>query len=168
MSKLNKLIQSQSNLDPWRKAIVFTPSVYDYGERKMLRFWDDGGVYLLKKSQMNGRHAELFTYCLYEDLKASTDILSLRLDYRETTSSSDEPGLSLSIRFDQQYIKEDIRFFFRRAENETNKYDLYLAEPQEINGKLISILKDEKFENSEGTWTRQVDRTEMKDVVTGL
>ena len=162
-SDLIKIIETESRIDPWRRAIVATPSVYDFGLYKMLRFSDQGGIYLLRKSQMNGRHAELFTYCLYEDLKAGAEPLSLMTSYRETISTDDEPGLSFSRRLNQ----EDVRLYLRYKEA-ADRYELQLEKPQETEGELRAVLEDEGFEMKNGCWTRLVDRAEMKATVLAL
>ena len=163
-SDLVNIIESELHIDPWRRAIVTMPSVYDYGLYKMLRFSDEGGVYLLRKWQMNGRHAELFTYCLYENLEAREEPLSLMLSYRETTSTDDEPSLSLSQRFGQ----DEVTFYLRRSEHAADEYELRLDEPQEPEGNLRAVLEDEGFEQQGGWLTRLVDRAEMKAAVLTL
>ena len=162
-SDLIKIIENDSHMDSWRRAIVTTPRVYDYGLYKMLRFSDQGGIYLLRKSQMNGRHAELFTYCLYEDLKARAEPLSLTTSYRETISTDDEPSLSFSRRLDH----EDIRLYLRYKDAAVG-YELQLEEPQEPEGKLRAVLEDLGFEMKNGYCTRLVDRAEMEATLLAL
>ena len=161
--ELIKIIESEPYIDLWRKAIVAMPKVYDYGLYKMLRFSDEGGVYLLRKSQMNGRHAELFTYSLHEDLKASAEPLSFMVTYRETTTTDDEPGLSLSRPFGQ----DDVRFYLR-SEDAAGMYKLHMSEPEEPDGKLRAVLEEEGFEEKGGRWARLIDRADMKATVLTL
>ena len=80
---LADIIASGHETDPWRAAILTTPEVYDYGLYRMLRFSSENRVYLLRKSQMNGKHAELFSFFLFEDLKAAPKPLSLSVSYYE-------------------------------------------------------------------------------------
>ena len=161
---LVNIIESESNIDPWRRAIVATPAVYDYGRNKMLRFSYEGGIYLLRKSQMNGRHAELFTYCVYEDLKAQEDSLAFTVTYRETTSTDDEPGLSLWMRLGQH----DVTFYLCRSEPGADGYELYLDDPDGPEGSLRTVLEDVGFEEREGWLTRIVGRAEIKTAVLTL
>ena len=161
---LVNIIESESNIDPWRRAIVTTPAVYDYGRYKMLRFSYEGGVYLLRKSQMNGRHAELFTYCVYEDLKAGEESISLIVTYRETISTDDEPGLSLRRRLGQHHVT----FYLCRSEHGADGYELYLDEPDELEGNVRTVLEDDGFEEQDGWLTRRVDRAEIKAAVLTL
>jgi hypothetical protein len=107
---LRKIIAPDKKIDPWRQVILDTPTVYDYGAHRILRFSGEGGVYLLRKSQMNGRHAELFTYCLREDLRIASP-LALTIGYYEAISTDEEPALSLSRRFGH----DDLTFYRIRA-----------------------------------------------------
>ena len=161
---LVNIIESESNIDPWRRAIIATPAVYNYGQYKMLRFSNEGGIYLLRKSQMNGRHAELFTYCVYEDLKAEEESLSLMVTYQETISTDDEPVLSLLGCIGQH----DVTFYLGRAEHDAGGYELYLAEPKELEGNLRSVLEDDGFEEQDEWLTKRVERGEIKAAVLSL
>lgn len=154
---LAKIIELEPNIDPWRQAILATPAAYDYGSYKMLRFSEDGGVYLLRKSQMNGKHAELFTYCIFEDLKATSNPVSLTVDYEETTSTYEEPKLRLSTHFYGQYI-----VFNLCLQKAPDVYELYLREPQEPGSELRNVLEVEAFEEKDGRWKKVVDRVGMK------
>ncbi len=99
-AELIRIIDECDDIDPWRAAIISTPSVYGYGSKKMLRFIDSEDeetfdIYMLSKSQMNGRHAELFTFCLKQTLLHSPLVKSFEIDYEETISTDDQPHLIL-------------------------------------------------------------------------
>ena len=160
---LSKIIELEPNVDPWRQAVLTTPAVYDYGLYRMLRFSDAGGVYLLRKSQMNGRHAELFTYCIFQELKAKSEPFSMTVSYYETTSTDEEPGLCLSHHFDGDEVT-----FYLCLGNAPDGYELYLDDPQEPGGGLRAVLEAEGFEEKEGGWTKVVDRGGMKSAVSSL
>ena len=160
---LAKNIELEPNIDPWRRAILATPAVYGYGLYRMLRFSDDGGVYLLRKSQMNGRHAELFTYCIFENLKTTSKPFALTASYYETTSTDEEPKLCLS----RHFHGEDVAFYLCLG-NAPDAYQLYLHEPQEPGSELRTVLEDEGFEQKDGRWTKVVDRGGMKAAVLSL
>ncbi len=160
---LSTIIDSASDIDPWRKAILATPSVYEYGLYRMLRFADNGGVYILRKSQMNGRHAELFTYCLHENLMGESKPLALTISYYETTSTDEEPGLYLVTHFGGEEVK-----FYLSLGDSPDGYELYLEEPEEPSDQLRAILEDEGFEDRDGWLTKDVELTEMKPQVFSL
>lgn len=98
--QLDAIIEGAERLEPWRDAIVHCPSVFDYCQRGSIRVDDSGTIYLLKRSQMNGAHAELFTFCLYHKLKVEAvkgGLNPLKLmAYYYVNETSIEPG----IRFD--------------------------------------------------------------------
>lgn len=160
---LSTIIDSASDIDPWRKAILTTPSVYEYGLYRMLRFADNGGVYILRKSQMNGRHAELFTYCLHENLMGEAKPLALTISYYETTSTDEEPGLYLATHFGGEEVK-----FYLSLGDSPDGYELYLEEPEEPSDQLRAILEDEGFEDRDGWLTKDVELIEMKPQVFSL
>ena len=162
-TELSKIIVSESDIDPWRRAILATPAVYDYGLNRMLRFSDNGGVYLLRKSQMNGRHAELFTYCLYKDLEVAPEPLTLMISYYESTSTDEEPGLSLV----KHFGGEEATFYLIFGEL-PDGYELYLGEPQKPGDKLRAVLEGNGFEDKKGWWTKDLERAEMKFAVLSL
>lgn len=160
---LSTIIDSASDIDPWRKAILATPSVYEYGMYRMLRFADNGGVYILRKSQMNGRHAELFTYCLHENLIGESKPLALTISYYETTSTDEEPGLYLVTHFGGEEVK-----FYLSLGDSPDGYEFYLVEPEEPSDQLREILEDEGFEDRDGWLTKDVELAEMKPQVFSL
>lgn len=98
--QLDKVIEGAEHFDPWRDAIVRCPAIFEYCKRSSIRVDEYETIYLLKHSQMNGAHAELFTFCLYEELRsaAAMDGLSpLKLmEYYFVNETAIEPG----IRFD--------------------------------------------------------------------
>ena len=99
--QLNQIIGGATNLEPWQTQLVKHPKLISYcGEQEMR--WEDGSdqIYLLKKRQMNGAHAELFSYALYQELDsdaARKDLEPLKLDsYQFVTMTELEPALCLS------------------------------------------------------------------------
>lgn len=160
---LGDIIESVSEIDPWREAILATPSVYDYGTYRMMRFSDDGGVYLLRKTQMNGRHAELFTYCLYESLASDMKPYGFSATYYEATSTDEEPGLYFERDFDG-----DVAKFYLSISEAPDRYELYLEEPEEPNDELIAILEGAGFVEKEGWLTKDVQRSDIESQVLAL
>lgn len=154
---LGGVIESASEIDPWREAILATPSVYDYGTYRMMRFSDDGGIYLLRKTQMNGRHAELFTYCLYDSLASEMRSYGFSTSYFEATSTDEEPGL--------YFVRDrdgDAAKFHLCISEAPDRYEFYLEEPEEPKEKLIAILVGVGFQEKEGWWTKDVERSDIQ------
>ena len=64
--QLRDIISGATIQDAWREALVQTPAALDYCGNRAIRWNAPDEVYLLKKSQMNGAHAELFSFCFYQ------------------------------------------------------------------------------------------------------
>ena len=131
--------------------------MYDYGTYRMMRFSEDGGIYLLRKTQMNGRHAELFTYCLYDSLASDMKPYGFSTSYYEATSTDEEPGLYFVRDFDGDAAK-----FHLCISEAPASYELYLEEPEEPKDKLIAILEGVGFEEKDGWWTKDVERGDIQ------
>ena len=161
---LGGVIESASEIDPWREAILATPSVYDYGIYRMMRFSDDGGIYLLRKTQMNGRHAELFTYCLFETLGSELEPYGFAVEYYEATSTDDEPGIC----FTRDLRSSEITFYLTLYEA-PKKYQLYLDDISNADGGLRERLEELGFEEDEdGFLTKIGGINKLRTKVVGL
>jgi hypothetical protein len=93
-------IRNVSGLEPWRAAIVAHPQVIAYcGEREIR--WEHGAkeIYLLKRRQMNGAHAELFTFVLQLELDTQSQrLVPLQLaPYQSVTMTDTEPHVALAM-----------------------------------------------------------------------
>ena len=96
-AQLDRIIEEGKNLEGWRRAFVETPEAFAYCTRRMIRR-DREQVYLLKRTQMNGAHAELFSYCLhYNDLQPiQVELYPLALlPYYEEIGIEFEPGIRI-------------------------------------------------------------------------
>ncbi len=156
--QLQDIISTGEKVALWREAIIMTPEVYSYCQRRMIRRDSDKQIYLLRKTQMNGRHAELFTYCLFQDLKRMDwpkDTAVFELNYSETTSTEEEPGLELTARIGTKKFT----FCLQRG-NEL--FELYLWEPVKPNKRLLLILEDQGFKKGEEFWGKTVDICNLK------
>lgn len=106
--QLEQIIEVTTGLEPWRTVIVNNPQVIDYCELREIRKTYAGQIYLLKRRQMNGTHAELFSYALHQNLKAASvrkKLMPLKLDdYRSVSESSFEPQVLLSCVCAKHYV----------------------------------------------------------------
>jgi hypothetical protein len=137
--QLQQVISEAEQLEPWREAVVNCPAVIDYCERNSIRKDDSGTIYLLKRSQMNGTHAELFTFCFYNELLTSDEncdqaLAPLKLEeYYSSTETAIEPG----IRF---YWSGDTEKFFK-LESDNDCFILYrILDRDENNPPFIDFL----------------------------
>ncbi|MCY4275550.1 MAG: DUF262 domain-containing protein [Gammaproteobacteria bacterium] len=99
--QLDQIIASVTTVpDEWRKAFIKTPEAIKYCERRAIRLWEQNHIFLLKKTQLNGTHAELYTYCLYVNVLCQMeedDLLPLELEeYYSAVGTGVEPGIQLS------------------------------------------------------------------------
>jgi hypothetical protein len=95
-------IRQTPGLDPWRAAIVAHPKVIEYCSQREIR-WEPGAeeIFLLKRRQMNGAHAELFTYVLHLELNTESQrkrLAPLQLaPYRSISGAETVPHVLLSL-----------------------------------------------------------------------
>jgi len=112
-SQLTQIIASASGLEPWRAALVRFPQLIDYCGQQEIRWEDDSDeIYLLKKRQMNGAHAELFSYALNAELNSAgnhSKLAPLKLrDYQEVAGRESEPRVMLSFERFNRWIRFEI------------------------------------------------------------
>lgn len=95
--QLDVIIKDSQGLEPWRTVFVALPAAIGYCWQRAIRRYSDERVYLLKKSQMNGAHAELFTFCLFHLLKNEKSLSPLVLqEYQSSYATYDEPYVLLT------------------------------------------------------------------------
>ena len=100
-------------LESWRREFIRTPKAFEYCERRAIRRVGNI-VYLLKRTQMNGAHAELFTYCLFHNdlLPIASDVgfhpLELSKQYYSVNGTEIEPGIQFTWVSRQSFI--DFRY----------------------------------------------------------
>ncbi len=103
--QLESIILTEApNAPPWRAALAHTPSAIAYCGNQSLRIESDWEVYLLAKIRMSGAHAELFTYCLYQNsllrLDKSGSLQPLLLtDYSVPSGTDIDPGIWLAFSY---------------------------------------------------------------------
>lgn len=118
-AQLDAIIDGTSNLDPWREAFVRTPAAIRYCSRRLIRRQNINEVYLLQTTQMNGTHAELFSYCLYLDMLSKFSINGRRgpfkasafnLSYYESKSTDYYPGVVMQCLCEKDWLRFDIEY----------------------------------------------------------
>ena len=106
---------------------------------------------------MNGAHAELFTYSLYQEMESELLKHSFQIEYYHSSTTDEEPGLGLIKRFRGKEIQ-----FWLELEGGAEAYELYLDDPEVPKPKLKAILMKEGFEKTDDIWTKSVDQKNMK------
>lgn len=66
--QLDEIIAGASGLEAWIEAFVRTPHAMGCCKKQSIRWNSETEIYLLGSSQMNGYHAELFSYCAYHEV----------------------------------------------------------------------------------------------------
>ena len=107
-NQLDAIIGRVTNLEAWQQQFIHTPNAIEYCEKRFIRFVSND-VYLLKRSQMNGKHAELFTYCLYHnqllDMAKSGCLNPLKLnEYQSVIGTEEKPGIQFTFEHDGHYL----------------------------------------------------------------
>jgi hypothetical protein len=123
-TQLDQIIDGAEGLETWREAFVRTPAAIGYCHRHLIRWGDYGEVYLLQTTQMNGKHAELFTYCLYENMRTTLKNNGslnplVQLVYQSIVGADIEPGISLLFTYDNNELRFEIEF-------NSGKFDIYI------------------------------------------
>jgi Protein of unknown function DUF262 len=90
MEQLQAIIDQGMALEDWRVEFLRQPGCLDYCGMNEVQF-DGQEVYLLKKQQMNGDHAELYSYALHLDLRDAPMAPLHQRSYRSVQDTSDEP-----------------------------------------------------------------------------
>ena len=98
--QLDRIIDTDQELESWREALIHCPEAFRYCEKNYIRKYTSDTLYLLSTSQLNGYHAELFTYCLYIKLEKLKDFFKiLKINYNTVTDTYLEPHLQLNGNF---------------------------------------------------------------------
>jgi len=155
---LESIIQNYLNLyslcdfenyqDKYLYTLISSKNNITYCTNLQLRYHQDGKeVYLLKRNQMNGNHAELYTYNLYNNFfhKKSFKPFS-EVEYYYTTSW-DIPFILLDgYKYKKNQFHICIYFDF-----ESEKYEIYFIESNQkkISEKIVDILELNQFKQKE-------------------
>jgi hypothetical protein len=116
--QLRIIISSASIQEAWRSELVQTGAAFDYCGNRAIRWNGVDEVYLLTKTQMNGAHAELFTFCLYErtvlPMAREGQLAPLVLrEYQSVNGTDVEPGIVLA--FAHEGYRSSIKIVFRKG-----------------------------------------------------
>ena len=115
-AQLDKIICEATGLEPWRQAFIDTPEAIEYCQKRAIRRNSERKIYLLKKTQLNGAHAELFTYCLFQNkllpmASSDNDFHPLKLsDYQVSYVTDDEPGIRFTWCREKHILNFDVEW----------------------------------------------------------
>lgn len=161
-AQLDALIAGALSLDAWRTAFISTPAAISYCTQRMIRRTESGVVYLLRKLQMNGSHAELFTYCLYKEVlkpaKQSGRLHAFAPYYVDSYTADDEPR----VRLNASYQGQSLPFFLQLQDNQ---YLLWLSTPESLSDGLSELLQELGFIQAEAFFIRQCPMSGIGDAI---
>lgn len=130
--------------DKYLFALISNSENIIYCNNLQLRYYQNGKeVYLLKKNQMNGTHAELYTYDLYKKYLEDKILNPFEKSEYYYTKSWDQPYVVLSDWIYEQY-KFEINIYF---DFESEKYEIYFVESnkKQIMKEILEILEKNNF-----------------------
>jgi len=161
-AQLDAVIAGASGLEAWRIAFIETPAAIAYCGKRRIRHSDNGVIYLLRKIQMNGAHAELFTYCFYQDLlkpaKSEGRFQTLDPTYDETTSSDDPPGVWLR----GSYLDESLSFFLQFK---SGQYLISLWPEDVLSDALSAMLLELGFKRGETSFYKYCSIASVQNAI---
>jgi len=122
--QLDMVIGEANQLEPWREAFVRTPIAIRYCLRRLIRWISNDEIYLLQTTQMNGTHAELFTYCLYHKINTQNYRKHFKyIGYPRIIGSDTLPSIVLNSQYGDNELRFDIEY-------KNGMYDLYIQASQ--------------------------------------
>ena len=166
--QLDEIIHTATSLEVWRQAFVETPEAFLYCKRQAIRLNLENDIYLLTKTQMNGLHAELFTYWLFHrkllPAAQSGKFLSLELDaYGSVIGTDTKPHILMSWRRGENQLK-----FFIEWRIQT--FIIFVQkEENELLSQLDGAIRNEvDFIETDGILGREVDWADFPSVLIKL
>ena len=163
VGQLDDIINTADDIDDWRMALVQCPEALAYCENQSIRRDVVGPIYLLRRSQLNGAHAELFSYCLFQQLTANAaSFKKLSFSYKSVNDTYTEPHICMSSSFSRSSMHFRVYYGGRRYRIETDIANC--MEVEELSTQLISCGYVEDEEN----FRRLIEDEEMLDQISDL
>ena len=152
-SQLRSIIAGSLGQEAWREALIRSPHALVYCRKNYIRKTASGTIYLLTTTQLNGFHAELFTYCLYIEIKSA--FKNLQTSYSESVTY-DEPYLRLSGKFRGNDIMVSVF-----SENEGYRIQIMKTDSTEFTS-LASMLASSEYSVKGDTLQLRSSRSDIK------
>jgi hypothetical protein len=163
--QLDQVVTRASGLEPWRAVTVKYPAIIDYcGLQEFRSEHDSDEIYLLKKQQMNGFHAELFSYALQQELESESSLKSLEPlklhPYQAVTMTEIEPHVWLSFTSSKFRLSFSVFSWKNGFRIQVNKADLATSPTVET-----ALKNDCEFAEIGDAVARATSRDEIHDVL---
>lgn len=144
--QLQQVIESAQDLESWRESIVSTPVVIKYCRKRFIRYENPNKVYLLPSVYKSGTHAELRSFCLFENIVKPLAATSkwgscFEVKYDDYTDFPGGPHIELKSLTVSELIG---RIYWRPSEPQPSDYMLHLELPdQDDITEIIDRLEKE-------------------------
>ena len=158
----------------WRNEFVRQSKLFDYSQQGFITFINDTSIMLLKESQMNHNHVELFTYALWINyIENEERLLSNELYYSSSRRCEDIPCVFFKIRSGKTDYNLQITSEVKDYRLVTFIIDFWKATGrnkriEDYNLDVIEILKINKFNWDNETCEFRKKMKSHKDIVTLL
>ncbi|PXX42970.1 DUF262 domain-containing protein [Aquitalea magnusonii] len=163
LAQLEQIIVSSSGGEGWRSLIVSTPEIMTFSEGRSIRFESSERIYILKRSQLNGEHAELFTFYLYQKLKANQQARSnMRIVYVTATGTAFMPYIKLTC--SQSVGWPDFTIIADRNQYRLSATSLI----EEIDPRVASMLGQIGYRQEDGYFQKVTGYGEVEIALTQL
>ncbi|HUU87956.1 MAG TPA: DUF262 domain-containing protein [Candidatus Glassbacteria bacterium] len=137
----------EHEIGDWRQYIINNPNYIFYCTNRHIRWYSENKIYLLSKTQMNGRHVELYSWDLFKRQYENKSFLPFKSKPLYSESTSREPPYIVI----KGFKFNDNSFAIDLAYKEENKYYLkfYDENDVEIPNSIAEILEDLDFKENE-------------------
>lgn len=152
--QLEGYIVSDHELEPWRATLIHCPEAFEYCEKNYIRKENLNTIYLLRRSQLNGFHADLFTYCLYIELRDT--FKTLQPSYRDVWDKITEPCLNLRGNIQDKHV-----LFSVFSDNGGYRIQIAMTDCSEIVG-LENTLKKMGYSMEDNFYQNLLSRSDIK------
>jgi len=165
LGSLEKIAHNyDKDIESWRRAFIENPEIFNYlGNYLFIRFESNEEVYLLARIKMSGEHAELYSYCLYNQLKNDPFFENpapfSSIGYYYPSGDDYKPFMYLNA-----WITGENHFDLYCSYNGAQQYKLKLLNQNEsgIPRKISDIFKKTGFIHNKPYYEKVVDSTSVK------
>ncbi|CAA6689984.1 MULTISPECIES: DUF262 domain-containing protein [unclassified Lentimonas] len=168
---LTTIIENSVVTEEWRKLLVEKPALIKWCDNRLIRWDSEQRVYLLKTTQMNGRHVDLFTFNYYlenkEELLTSGDLKQFdECEYQTRMDTWNEP----SIDFTSTGLGAGYLVSVQNTRDDEAKFNVIVSCPVSKKEQYQEQLEDECFIEFDGdpnlfTSQKSIPRDQIKQTL---
>lgn len=158
---------SLNEVSGWRRRFIEEPKALSYlGSYKYIRYNTEDEIYLLSGVKMNGDHAELFTYSLFQKLQGNIDIAPFnKLSYYSVNTDKEEPCIFLyGFSFNENEFELDINY----DRKDVYKLAIFDRNKKPIADEIVNFLVEKRFIEQGNYYQKTLPELEIIDFLTEL